>query len=121
MELDLEWEPGARIVRWTVDGRRISIDHESPVNSAVALQSPPSIVIVEKPDHLPCMDNAVVYEVDGTERLRLTPPSLQDGLCFDQVFSSRGKLVAVFATRHGDWQGEPDLLTGSLQNLREWR
>ena len=65
--------------------------------------------------------NAVVFDLDGQERVRLRPPRLPALMGFDQVFQSRTEVVAVVVTRQGDFHGTPDLITGELGNVHEWR
>jgi hypothetical protein len=67
----------------------------------------------------PRVDNAVVYDPDGTERLRLVPPRAGTG--FYAVYPGSTGLVAVFTTRTGDVWGTPNLSTGELTDVAPWR
>ena len=73
----------------------------------------------------PRTDNAVVFDPDGTERLRLQPPDVSPesswDIGFDQVYAGPSGLVAVFATGAGDFWARPDLNTGELMNIAQWR
>jgi hypothetical protein len=40
---------------------------------------------------------------------------------FYQVYADPSGLVAVFATQTGDFWGRPDLSTGELKNIGQWR
>ena len=113
--------PDATTVSWVFEGRTISKKFVQPPRSAVFVDDPPSVVIVEPMNETMVVSNAVVYDLDGRERLRLDPPAIDRPIGFDQVFMSRAGLVAVFATRSGDFHGVPDLSTGILRDVREWR
>jgi hypothetical protein len=66
-----------------------------------------------------------VLNPDGTERLRLQPPPVSPEPSWDigfyQVYADPTGLVAVFATQVGDFWGRPDLNTGELTNVTQWR
>jgi hypothetical protein len=94
--------------------------------TVTAWPDPPSVIVVEahqQPN--PRIDNAVVFNPDGTERLRLKPPAVSPepsrDIGFDQVYADPSGLVAVFATRTGDFWGRPDLTTGEPKNIARWR
>jgi len=120
MGLELHWNPGDLTVRWARGGHTIVKEFADPPRSAIYVREPASVVIVESMESAGAL-NAVVYELDGRERLRLQPLPVDSPIGFDQVFESRAGLVAVFATRRGDIQGVPDLTDGELRELREWR
>jgi hypothetical protein len=70
------------------------------------------------------LDNAVVFEPDGSERLRLIPPVMRVPRWahgFYAVYVSDGDLIAVFTTQVGDLWGTPNLETGELSNVSQWR
>ena len=120
MDVELRWQPGDSSASWVNGGVRIVKDHQEALQSAVYLDDPPSIVLVESISRSGPR-NAVVYELDGTERTRLHPPLLPDPLGFDQVFKSSAGVEAVFITRRGDFHGTPDLVTGDIRNVHDWR
>jgi hypothetical protein len=114
-EAYVEWEWGGVLIR-----KRFTA---TPTN-VVAWFDPPSVVVVEAISDGEQCDNAVVFDPDGSERLRLQPPTVGDAysrIGFYTVYVSGGLLVAVFSTRAGDFWGVPDLLTGELRNVRQWR
>jgi hypothetical protein len=81
-------------------------------------------VIVESMTSPSAPRNAAVYNLDGTERVRLKPPPQLLGpsaVGFDQVFKSATVVEAVFITRVADFHGDPDLVTGEIRNVFEWR
>ena len=117
----IDWSIGERTVRWKGPAGVIEKVYDEPPQSACYVPDPPSVVVVEFMERAPAISNAVVFDLDGSERLRLKPPDLPDPVGFDQVFVSRAGVVAVFVTRRADYQGEPDLLSGELRNVHEWR
>lgn len=121
MSVQLEWTKGDLTVSWNHSGGEVVKTYLEPPRSAVYLDDPPSVVVVEAMPGSPGPSNAVVYEVDGTERVRLIPPDVPEPIGFDQVFRSRAGVEAVFASRKIDVHGDPNLLDGTLRNVREWR
>jgi hypothetical protein len=91
-----------------------------PFQSATYVEEPASVIVVEALE-LSALNNAVVYDPDGSVRLRLSPPALRNIIGFDQVFVSGNDLVTVVATRGAQFQGDLDLRTGELSNVRDWR
>lgn len=107
----------ANYVQWTHLGQRILRQYRTPVY-AVELASHTGVIVVE-PDG--CPHNAVIYNADGTERVRLVNPmvaagaiafsypyyvgqeltvnSAIPGLEFGCVFDEMGHLKRVFETR----------------------
>ena len=68
------------------------------------------------------MDNAAVFDLDGTFRTRLQPVSVREPtwrLGFHTVYVSGGRLIAVYATTIGDYRGIPDLDTGELHGVAQ--
>jgi hypothetical protein len=64
----------------------------------------------------------VVFDPDGFQRLRLIPPEIgRDPIGFYTVYVENGSLVAVFSTRNGDFWARPNLTTGELSDVHEWR
>ncbi|RNL71182.1 hypothetical protein [Streptomyces sp. I6] len=86
------------------------------------------MLVVEALDDTPYTptDNAVVYEADGTEPVRLAPP--RDPVAEPSwVFGfstahldARGRPVLVAATQVGDFWGHPDLESGTIVDVQEW-
>ncbi|WP_377267978.1 hypothetical protein [Peterkaempfera sp. SMS 1(5)a] len=121
--MDIDWEAGSRTVRW---GGAVEKTFAQPPASVVGRDDPPGVLVVEaleggaaKPS------NAVVFNEDGTERLRLAPPHLPEPswrIGYYMAYEDpQGRLVAVYATRAGDLWGRPDLTTGELLDVHEWR
>lgn len=118
--LNLHWQRGDRSVSWSCNGRKVVRRYDTAIRSVAVLGSPPFVVLVE-PWELSGPRNAVVFEADGSERLRLIPPQVEYPLGFDQVFASSAGVEAVFSGRFRDVHGEPDFQSGIIHNVREWR
>jgi hypothetical protein len=90
---------------------------ESNDKAAIVTLHRAALAARAKPDHLELRPR--------TERLRLQPPEVSPesswNIGFDQVYADPSGLVAVFATRTGDFWGRPDLSTGELNNITQWR
>jgi hypothetical protein len=113
-------------VSWTYDNVEASRDYPAPPHTVIAWPDPPSIIVVEaQHGPHPRPDNAVVLNPDGTERSRLQPPKVSPEPSWDigfyAVYADPTGLVAVFATRVGDFWGRPDPDTGQLSNIAPWR
>jgi hypothetical protein len=125
MTIEIDWQPGRSTVAWTHGGARVEKTLAWPPSSVTAWQTPPRVIVVEPLEQAGRQDNAVVFDADGHELLRLVPPQLPGEpswrLGFHTVYVSQGTLVAVFSTRVGDFWGTPDLTTGELRNVTEWR
>jgi hypothetical protein len=124
--IELHWQPGQSLVSWTYGDARASMQYQQSPLTVTAWPDPPSVIVVEAQQQPhPRTDNAVVFDPDGTERLRLQPPDVSPepswDIGFDQVYADASGLVAVFATRTGDFWGRPDLDTGELMNIAQWR
>jgi hypothetical protein len=118
---DLQWERGSNTVQWWWKGRTVCLRYPQPIRSAAVIGDPAVVVVVEPLEHS-APRNAVVFEPDGTEGLRLIPPNSPNTITgFDQVFQSAGAIEAVLFTNGADLHGEPDLATGELRNVAEWR
>ncbi|MFG2757319.1 hypothetical protein [Streptomyces wuyuanensis] len=122
-----DWSHGDRVVRWTHGGRIVRKDFTGPTQAALAWNG--RVLVVEALDDTPYTptDNAVVYEADGTELVRLTPPrdlvaepSWVFGF-FTAHLDARGRPVLVVATQVGDFWGHPDLTAGTVVDVQEWR
>jgi len=125
MSISTSWTAGQRVVEWEsggVSGRR---EFDEPPVAVAVWDEPPSVIVVEPIHPGGRLDNAVVLDPRGEERLRLQPPPL-DGephwrLGFYTVYVSQGILTAVFQTTVGDFWGVPDLETGELKGVTQWR
>jgi hypothetical protein len=124
----MAWEPGSPTVRWVHAGIQVVKEYPRPVRSACWVPSPPSIVVVEDPGRAATtnvLKNCTVYDIDGRERLQLTPPHLppdEPRFGFIQCFPSSDGLVAVYATYHqGDLWAIADLITGELGPTNPFR
>ncbi|WP_432077076.1 hypothetical protein [Streptomyces wuyuanensis] len=122
-----DWSHGDRVVRWTHGDRIVRKDFAAPTQAALAWNG--RVLVVEALDDTPYTptDNAVVYEADGTELVRLTPPrdlvaepSWVFGF-FTAHLDAQGRPVLVVATQVGDFWGHPDLAAGTLVDVQEWR
>lgn len=122
----MRWRAGDNEVAWTRDGVEIRKTFAAPPDQVIAWPDPPSVIVVEtlRGPHSR-IDNAVVFNTDGTERTRLRPPRLSReprwDIGFYTVHPDPYGLVAVFATQAGDFWGRPDLNTGELNDIAPWR
>ncbi|MEU2164232.1 hypothetical protein QRN89_12270 [Streptomyces chengbuensis] len=121
------WSHGDRVVRWTHGGGIVQKDFAGPTQAALAWNG--RVLVVEALDDTPYTptDNAVVYEADGTELVRLAPPrdlvaepSWVFGF-FTAHLDAEGRPVLVVATQVGDFWGHPDLASGTVVDVQEWR
>jgi hypothetical protein len=126
--IQLQWHPGDTLITWTYSQAEVVKRYPVPPSTVIAWSNPPCVIVVEAADdERPRLDNAVVFEPDGTERLRLRPPNVASepshNLGFYAVYpdSTSTGLIAVFSTRSGDFWGRPDLQTGELNNVTQWR
>jgi hypothetical protein len=124
--VELRWNEGDTLVTWTYGPDKIIKRYPAAPHTVTAWPDPPSIVVVEAhTGQDPRTDNAAVLNPDGTERLRLRPPKVATEpywhIGFDQVYTDPTGLVAVFATRVGDFWGRPNLQTGELTDVATWR
>lgn len=124
-EIDVEWSEGGCNVTWRCHGLRVEKNFPCPPSSVAVWSEPLSVIVVEPIVNSGRLDNAIVFEPSGTERLRLAPPAVTPEsswrLGYYAVFVSNGVLTAVFSTRVGDYWGVPDLVTGKLREVVEWR
>jgi hypothetical protein len=117
--ITLAWEVGSRSVEWDDDGGHTVIALDTAPVAVVVWEEPPSVIVLEPMGRRP--DNAVVYNPDGGERLRLVPPNAIVALGFYTIYISLGVLTAVYSTNAGDYWGVPDLTTGELAGVTRWR
>ncbi len=126
--MELRWDRGSPTVRWFADGREVVKEHPRPVRSAAFVPDPPSVVIVEEPLNGGVSDepvaNAVVYDLDGAERVRLEPPRAPRGRMhggFDQCFHDSQGVAAVYLMAGELTWAYADLRTGELGALAPFR
>jgi hypothetical protein len=126
----VSWSEGETVVRWAYDGLDVAIPLREPPQSVTAWHDPPCVIVVEQlggPTGLQDgrKRNAVVDNADGSERVRLIAPERLAGsfhlVGFYCVYPDSGGLVAVVTTINGDFWGRPNLDTGELTDVREWR
>lgn len=122
--MDIDWVEGSHTVRWGQG--TVQKTFARPPASVVAVENPPSVLVVEAIEGSESQPgNAIVFNEDGTERLRLIPPALPEVSWhigyYMAYIDAAGKLVAVYSTRVGDRWGRPDLSSGELHDVREWR
>uniref|UniRef100_A0AAU2V3W5 Uncharacterized protein n=1 Tax=Streptomyces sp. NBC_00003 TaxID=2903608 RepID=A0AAU2V3W5_9ACTN len=125
--IHLDWPQGDLVVRWTHAGRTVEQAYDRPPQSAMVWGD--RVLVVEALDCTPntATDNAVVFAADGSEVARLKPPR---GLVaepswvfgFYQAYpDAHGQPIVVVSTQVGDFWGRPDVVEGSLVDMREWR
>jgi len=126
LSIDMQWQEGDDQITWTYGGTKVHKTYPAAPYTVTAWPNPPSIIIVEAPHGSHSRsDNAVVFNPDGTERLRLQPPIVSAerhwDIGFYAVYPGSDGLIAVFTTQVGDFWGRPDLHTGELNNVAQWR
>lgn len=127
--MHVTWKPGSRTVRWQADSI-VEKTFADPPLAVIARSDPPCVLVIEAfdvtmADQEEVLSNAVVFDIDGTERLRLHPPILPEvmwriGFYFAYV-DDHDQLTVVYSTRAGDVQGAVDLRTGQVTDVRTWR
>lgn len=126
-QAEVQWSPGDLTVRWSHQDRAVRKEYDKPPQAVLAFDG--HVLVLEALDYTPfsATDNAVVFDADGSERVRLHPPQ---GLVAEPhwVFGfyaahldAGGLPVVVVATQVGDFWGRPDLAAGTLTDVREWR
>lgn len=113
-------EPSSTVT-WQHQGQHVQLSFKDAPRSVSYIEEADVIVVVEAIHDGASTSNAVVYNLDGTERLRLQPPAAPEPLGFDRVFQSRAGATAVVATRKADVRGRPNFSTGLLEGVGEWR
>lgn len=121
----LRWSPGESLVSWTYDGTDVEKWFPTPPRSVAAWDDPPCLVVVESWPDGERLDNAVILNPDGSERVRLRPPDIWPErhwrLGFYTVYPGDHELTVVFATRVVDVHGRLNFSTGELTDVTEWR
>src|SRR6266498_997437 len=121
----VEWQPGSKTARWAHRGKDVVKTFETAPDAVIYWPEPPSILALEPIVEGGRLDNVVVFDPDGRERLRLKPPRVVSERSWDKgfysIYPSGGVLVTVFQTAVGDFWGDPNLETGELRNVKQWR
>ena len=124
-DISTSWTSGRRVVTWESDGVSSRREFDEPPVAVAVWNEPPSVIVVEPMHPGGRLDNAIVLDLEGEERIRLQPPRLGGEphwrLGYYTVYVSQGVLTAVFQTTVGDFRGVPDLETGELKDVTEWR
>jgi hypothetical protein len=119
--MDVRWAPGECTVSWG----EVVKNYEKPPRSVVAVADPPGVLVVEALAGAGSNpDNAVFFNEDGTERVRLKPLDFAEKhwrIGYDQAFMSNDRLVVVYLGVTADRWGTPDFDTGELRDVHEWR
>src|SRR5689334_16711692 len=71
MITDLEWHVGVSTASWLYNDQRIEKRYRYPIQRALPLNDGSGVAIVE-PYQEGSVNNAVVFNADGSERFRLT-------------------------------------------------
>jgi hypothetical protein len=118
---DLAWEYGDMVVSWQTASGRVAKAYSAPIHSACLLEDGTGVAVVE-PTAGTNRRNAVIFEGDGTERLRLAFPVDEEIVyAFDSMYYIEGKLAAIIATTRGDFAAVVDPHRGVLSELRPSR
>lgn len=117
---DFRWSIGDRSVRWRCGGQEISKDFSEEVPSAVVLRDDSGIAVVA-PESVLGADNAVIYNADGSERSRVSPPQPDRHRAFQQMYYVGEDLTAVAITTGSDWAAVVDPETGRAMRPYETR
>jgi hypothetical protein len=116
--------PGSTTVRWTHEGQDVVKTFQEAPEAVLYWAPPPSILMLE-PITDGRLDNLAVFDLDGRERLRMKPPRVVREPSWNRgfyaIYPSDGVLVTVFQTTVGQYWGDPDLETGELRNVTQWR
>jgi hypothetical protein len=94
---DFENPDDSRYVRWKFAGKTIEKDYPG-ITYAIPLASGTGVVVVEPYAGHP--DNAIIFDADGTERIRLVNPLTSIGaICFIYPYYVGPDLTLVVALR----------------------
>jgi hypothetical protein len=135
--IELEWSirlgPDAdlpQVVRWTYRGVAVEKAYDHGVRSAVVLRGENAVLIVEPAtfaDEDDAGDNAVIFEANGEQRMRLRHPRQprwpysRARRAFDQAFYAGDDLQLIVHDHGSDYRCTLDLSTGAVAVLSEWR
>jgi hypothetical protein len=122
--MKVEWAEGERRVRWTHGAATVEKEYAEPPRSVVAWDG--HVLVVEAmPGVGEAKDNAVVFDRDGAERVRLRPPKAgaEEGwvIGFHAAYLDElGRPIVVIATQVGDRWGRVDIEAGTIVDARRW-
>ncbi|MEV6581174.1 hypothetical protein AB0M92_23725 [Streptomyces sp. NPDC051582] len=131
--MSLAWTAGETAVRWSdrTAGTTVDKHYAKPPQAVVAWRQGGEtlVLVVEALNTQPFtpVDNAVLYQADGSEKFRLTPPREMSGDpnavfgFYTAYLGAEGVPVLVIATRAGDLQGRVDVRSGKVLDTRTWR
>jgi hypothetical protein len=106
------------LVSWLFNTTRVIKQYASPAQ-AIPLASYAGVLIVEPYDGVP--NNAVIYNADGSERVRLVNPMVAHGaICFDDAYYVGAELTVIAAMQGSRFACVFDE-TGMLQRVYETR
>ncbi|AZM49356.1 hypothetical protein DMB38_29400 [Streptomyces sp. WAC 06738] len=122
--IEVRWAEGDRFVRWTCGSAIVEKRFAEPPQSVVAWDG--HVLVVEAmPSAEARKDNAVVFDADGTERVRLKAPRTGGEphwvIGYYTAYLDGAGPVVVVATQVGDVWGRIDLDAGTLTDVRPWR
>lgn len=90
---EFELAAGGRTVRWRFKGQQIDKTYEGPIEATV-LSDASGVLIVEPGMNRP--DNALIFNGDGSPRLRISNPFTYSGaVCFSDVGYEGGELTLI--------------------------
>lgn len=123
--LRLDWSEDQAVVNWRWGALQVEKEYERSPQAVVMVKEPPGVLVVEPLTESSTLNDAVVFNPDGTERIRLKHPQVVAepswNVGFYAAFEDPQGLVIVFSTTVGDFWGRPDWETGELRDVREWR
>ncbi len=109
---------GNRTVLWEYNGKHISKNYEYVIYS---LNVNNEYVVIVEPDNKFSPDNAVIYNSDGNERVRVTNPFKNKGaICFGDVYYVKNEIALVSITRRANYICIIDI-DGNVQRTHETR
>jgi len=98
-----KWFLDAQEVTWKYNSGQVIKQYAYPIRSAVVLRDLSGVALVE-PHEEKGINNAVVFNADGSERFRLKfPMNDPRSICFNQIYYINDELTAICATRSADF------------------
>lgn len=121
MITDFEWIFDAPVVTWRYNSGQILKRYNYPIRSAVLLRDFSGAAVAE-PYEEKGINNAVIFNADGSERFRLEFP-IDDprSICFDQIYYINDELTAICVTRSADFAYVVDPTDGKYLRHYETR
>lgn len=99
---------GGKEVSWNNNGKIIKKTYSSALMGYEVLPDETGVILLE-PLLESGPENAVIFNLDGTKRWRLPfPPNLGQGVVFDRVGISQGKLIVIGIINGRDVRFEVD-------------